>query len=70
MTLVLFMSMLLNGCDLLDGVDMDRDSELNVHAEYASSHPWIGKWAKFESPMAYLTNLPPGFDHAVTMRIG
>jgi len=69
--LVVFLSMLLNGCeDSHDGFNLDRDSELNVHAEYAPSHPWIGKCAKFELPMVYLTNLPPGFEHAETMRIG
>jgi hypothetical protein len=69
--LAVFLSMLLHGCtDLFDISDLSGDTESNVHAEYAPSHPWIGKCAKFESPMVYLTNLPPGFEHAETMRIG
>ena len=69
--LIMFLFMLLNGCtDRLDGIDLSGDTESNVHAEYATSHPWIGKCAKFDLPMVYITNLPPGFEHAETMRIG
>ena len=70
-SIVVFLSVLLTGCtDLLNGIDLSGDTESNVHAVYAPSHPWIGKCARFELPMVYLTNLPPGFEHAETMRIG
>jgi hypothetical protein len=66
-----FLSMLLIGCtDLLNGIDLSGDTESNAHAEYAPSHPWIGKCAKFELPMVYLTNLPPGFEQTEIIRIG
>lgn len=69
--LLMFLSPLLVGCtDLFDGFDLDRDSELDVRAVYAKEHPWIGKCARFELPMVYITNLPPGLEHAESMRIG
>ena len=67
--LVVFSSMLLCGCDLLTDADLDRDTALDVRAERVTSHPWIGKCARFELPMAYLTNLPPGFNHKEKMGV-
>lgn len=65
-TLAAVFSLLLASC-----TDLDRDSELDVRAVYKKEHPWIGKCAKFELPMVYITNLPPvHFEHAETVRIG
>jgi hypothetical protein len=70
-TLAVLFFVLLAGCtDQFDGIDLDSTTEQNVRAEYAPSHPWIGQCAKFESPMVYITNLPPDYEHAETMRIG
>jgi hypothetical protein len=66
---VVFLSMLLMSCDLLTDVDLERDTALDVRAGYATSHPWTGKCARFELPMAYLTNLPPGFNYKEKMGV-
>lgn len=69
--LVVFFSMVLTGCsDPLAGYDLDRDSRLDKHAVYNRAHPWIGKCARFESPMVYLTNLPSGAYEDEVIRIG
>ena len=39
-------------------------------AEYYASHPEIGVRVSFKKPMAYLTNLPPGYGDREMVRIG